>query len=45
MRHAADSAGPHAIKFADAALDAYDTTGDTTVLAASLRATEQTGRW
>ncbi|GIJ76671.1 Protein of unknown function [Micromonospora phaseoli] len=45
MRHAVNSAGPHAIKFADAALDTYATTSDTTVLAASLRATEQTGRW
>ncbi|MFF5216755.1 questin oxidase family protein [Micromonospora sp. NPDC000442] len=45
MQHAVDSAGPHAIKFADAALDAYATTSDTTVLAASLLATEQTGRW
>ncbi len=45
MRHAVDSAGPHAIKFADAALDAYATSSDAAVLATSLLATEQTGRW
>ncbi|MEU6019955.1 questin oxidase family protein [Micromonospora sp. NPDC047134] len=45
MRRAVDSAGAHAIKFADTALDAYAGTSDTTVLAASLHATVQTGRW
>ncbi|WP_422733778.1 questin oxidase family protein [Micromonospora sp. WMMD558] len=45
MRLAVDSAGPHAIKFADAALDAYAITGDAALLAASVHATEQTGRW
>nr|WP_243704529.1 hypothetical protein [Micromonospora sp. KC723] len=37
MRHAVDSAGPHTIKFADAALDAFASTGDTALLATSLR--------
>ncbi|MFV2104834.1 questin oxidase family protein [Micromonospora sp. LOL_024] len=45
MQHAVDSAGPHAIKFADAALDAHAITSDTTLLAVSIHTTEQTGRW
>ncbi|MFV2104846.1 questin oxidase family protein [Micromonospora sp. LOL_024] len=45
MQHAVDSTGPHAIKFADTALDAYAITSDTTLLAASIHASEQTGRW
>ncbi len=45
MRLAVDSADPHAIKFADTALDAYAGTGDAALLAASVRATEQIGPW
>lgn len=45
MRLAVESAGPHAIKFADTVLDAYASTGDAALLAASVRATEQIGPW
>ncbi|MER5458918.1 questin oxidase family protein [Micromonospora sp. NPDC002389] len=42
---AVEAGGPHAVKFADTALDAYAATGDPALLAASIQATEQTGRW
>ncbi|ABP54504.1 hypothetical protein Strop_2051 [Salinispora tropica CNB-440] len=45
MQLAVDSAGPHAIKFVDAAFDAYAGTGDTALLAASAGATERIGPW